>query len=281
VAAASAARREAFFDAAGTFTSALVAPTELGPMLVNAEDVVISRRLFARGRLRELAQLDAALGHLQAVGQVRSPAAHAFLDVGANIGSTTLGALKRHGFAYAYAIEPHPANHQLLTLNVAMHELGPRVRSFEIAAADQRSRVTLTMGTPGNFGDYRVAVAPQEEPGITVETETLDALGQHGGLDDAHVGLIWMDVQGSEGHVLAGASALVTRGVPVVLELHPEMLAQRGGFELLEAAAQEHYTHVVDLRGKHHRRRTTRELADIAANIPSGRFTDVLLMRCR
>src|SRR3712207_8527825 len=44
-----------------------------------------------------------------------------------------------------------------------------------------------------------------EQPRIDVETVTLDGLVERGAIDAARTALVWVDVQGHEGRVLAGA----------------------------------------------------------------------------
>ena len=51
-------------------------------------------------------------------------------------------------------------------------------------------------------------------------------LTQLGGQVADAVGLVWIDTEGHEGHVLAGAASLVDRGVPIVLELNGRWLAK-------------------------------------------------------
>src|SRR5205807_5320043 len=75
-----------------------------------------------------------------------------------------------------------------------------------------------------------------------------DKLAAEGVFDADDVTLLWMDIQGHEGHVLRGASALTGRGVPVVMELDPEALGRHGGLELLREVARRDYTHYVSMR---------------------------------
>jgi len=72
--------------------------------------------------------------------------------------------------------------------------------------------------------------------------------------------------------VLEGASALLERGVPAVLELIPRRLE----LDPLEALLARHYTHVVDLREGD--RLPIAELGALAKRYRRG-FTDVLVLR--
>jgi hypothetical protein len=101
-------------------------------------------------------------------------------------------------------------------------------------------------------------------------------------IDPGQVGLLWMDIQGHEGHALAGARMLVTRGVPVVFEFSPEHLQLAGGTDLLLDTVAEHYTHVVDLAGMRRGEQPDFVPAAKARELLSGyvtTFTDVLAIR--
>ena len=58
---------------------------------------------------------------------------------------------------------------------------------------------------------------------------------------------MWIDTQGHEARVLGGATRLLERAPPVVLEYSPSHLAKAGG-QGLEQLVAPHYTHFVDLR---------------------------------
>ena len=60
---------------------------------------------------------------------------------------------------------------------------------------------------------------------------------------------MWLNVQGNEGHVLAGAERLLAGRVPVVIEVWPYGLTRAGGLELLLAAVERHFRAVLELPG--------------------------------
>lgn len=59
-------------------------------------------------------------------------------------------------------------------------------------------------------------------------TATLDSIIPADG-----VGLVWIDTQGHEGHVLSGASQLLASQAPIVLEFWPYGLDQVDGYRLV------------------------------------------------
>jgi FkbM family methyltransferase len=122
------------------------------------------------------------------------------------------------GAAHVHAFEPIPRNLELLARNVALNHLEDRVTVHAAAVSDRIG--TLTFSVPERFwGSSRVAQDGVEQ----VPCTTVDALA----LEPA---LVWIDVEGHESAVLAGALSLAA--VPIVLEHDP---AQQGDLERLHA----------------------------------------------
>ena len=100
--------------------------------------------------------------------------------------------------------------------------------------------------------------------------------------------MLWLDVEGHEGHVLAGAHALTERGVPIVFEFHPRTLEVRGDRQAVHDVAERFYTHFVDLRRSDPERpgrplQPVTELTELAERWLDpelrGHFSDLLLLR--
>ena len=146
------------------------------------------------------------------------------VDVGANIGTTTLDILHQFPGMRGVAFEPDPVNYELLQLNLHANALARRVRSYQLAVGDATGTVTLELADR-NFGDHRIRLS--DRPGahgeqlratIPVECVRLDDV------PDLPVGehtLMYIDVQGYEGHVLAGARRTLSCLPPLVVELWP------------------------------------------------------------
>jgi len=75
--------------------------------------------------------------------------------------------------------------------------------------------------------------------------------------------VVWMDVQGYEGHVLAGAPELIAAGVPVELEFWPYGLGRAGTQpEVFLDQLTEAFARFIDLRDP---ARAARPIAEAAA----------------
>jgi hypothetical protein len=118
---------------------------------------------------------------------------------------------------------------------------------------------------------------------VEVPAFTLDAWVQRLEIDPQDVSFVKVDVQGSELHVLRGASGvLAARHIAWQIEVDPALLARRG-MELgeLYRTLGAHFTHFVDLR-KHVATTRVQPIAAIASRLEyitgaKDSRTDVLL----
>lgn len=179
----------------------------------------------------------------------------AFVDVGANIGTATLVALKRFGAATALALEPHPANLRLLRMNLIANELEERVAVMAVAASDGPGELELEMATH-NIGDHRIRTGAESGRGavdeaaravITVPAVRLDEAVSEAGIGSDEIGLVWIDVQGHEPQVLRGADALIDAAVPILIEYWPYGLTRAGGLDRLHRIISDRFSEVWNL----------------------------------
>ncbi len=276
--------RDEFYRAAGAHTEMILAETRAGRYLVPTWDLKVGLTLFRRGARGEQTLLRRALEVLNDLGLGERLAGSTLLEVGANIGTSCISALLTMPFADAVVLEPHPDNCRVLRANAALNDLHERITILDIAASDHDGTVSLALSGV-NSGGHRVLAADEasRKNVIVVEAFRLDSLVQRGDIDPARIGLWFMDAQGQEGAILAGAATITRAGTPILVEYKPRVLLAAGGLEPFHAAAAEHYTHVLDLasvRGgfSEHDMLPADRLDRIAERYPEG-FTDLLLLR--
>lgn len=259
------------------------ADTDVGRFVFSTHDETVGQLLFSKGGRIEFAVLRRALGVLE--GEGRSDR-QTLLDVGANIGTTTVAALTTHGFERVVAFEPEPENCRLLAANAALNDVLERVIVRRVAVSDREHEIELAID-PANSGGHEILApggtligggAPAGR--IAVPAVRLDDELRRVGVDAADVSLLWLDVQGHEPAVLAGAQRLLATGVPVVAEVVLDRAAGDDGERLVEQLAP-HYTRFLDLRGP--KDRGPGPLADIwgvtgSADPPARPFTDILFL---
>jgi FkbM family methyltransferase len=275
-----------------------------GVYLVRTDDKHIGRSLFIKQSRGEMQVLLRALDTVEALYGSDAVEGKSIIDVGANIGTTALPAILEHGFGLGVAIEPEEENFLLLRLNIALNGLDDRVIALR-QAASSRSGTSELVVKHGQSGKHWIASegakdrVRDEDEVVQVETVTLDELALEGVFDPDLTGMLWIDVEGHEGHVLEGATALTSRGVPIVLEWHPRALERFGDRGSIEAIAERDYTHFAGMRsdpiddGPRFWLRPVQQLGEYAERFlrtsgpkehptkaeGSEKFTDILILR--
>jgi FkbM family methyltransferase len=254
-------------------TPALAVDSDGMRLFVLTRDRVVGVATFCEARPFELEYLDRAAAALADAGHdVRG---RRFVEVGANIGTTTVPMVMRVGAAGGLAIEPEPQNARLLRVNLAANDLLNRVHTLTAAVADREGVLPLSLAAD-NLGDHRLATGADTGPTIDVAAVTLDGLVERGAIDAAETALVWVDVQGHEGRVLAGARRLREAGVPFVCEFTPDALRRAGDLDrFLEHASA--FRAVVDVRAGG-ASRPAHAVREVARSYAAGRFTDLLLL---
>jgi FkbM family methyltransferase len=266
--------RELYFRAARRFTPELLAEDAGLRFHVRTADRAMGMRTYAAGP-PERRTLRAAVEAMRAQADPSWPDGGTLLEVGANIGTTTVVALAEEGFGAAICFEPLPENHDLLLRNLAENGLGERARVFRRVLSDRSGDVEFEV-SPTNSGDGRVRVGSANGGGsdafgesgratVTVPAVPLDELVGAGEVDLGGVALAWLDVQGHEGHVLRGARTLVGSDVPVVVELWPYGLRRAGGVDALAELVRANYSGIVDLSEPSGPPRSAGEIDDLIA----------------
>ncbi|MGH6816768.1 MAG: FkbM family methyltransferase [Hyphomicrobiaceae bacterium] len=185
-------------------------------LFVDPRDDKIAFRLL-RGRPWQRDILDTAVAVLQTAGALRS--GRWFVDVGANIGTQTIYALKSGAFAHALAVEAEAGNFRLLQRNVAANALERHVRPVNAAASHSRRDVVLTLNRK-NFGGHSLEPDRIKRPSstATVRALPLDDILVAEDIAVSDMGLVWIDVEGHETAVLQGMQRLRAAAVPIVFE---------------------------------------------------------------
>jgi FkbM family methyltransferase len=154
-----------------------------------------------------------------------------FLDVGANWGYFTLIAAHSVGAAgRVLSLEPDPRLFKRLTECLVSNSL-TQVTALPVAAGAEAATLSLSGydEKSDNFGLSRIAGAGAAE-GVefSITARAIDDILDDAGIHD--VDLLKMDIEGYEGFALAGMknSLAAHRIKRIILELHPEQLAEHG-----------------------------------------------------
>lgn len=206
--------------------------TRNGNLTFNTRDYVLGKHLFVDRHY----EFESIQNVLSIVGETRRPlykSSSIFVDVGANIGTIAIALMRSGQFRKGLAFEPGPYNFSLLTRNVEQNQLQNVIECHNLALSSEEGTGTLELAAD-NFGDHRIRL--REVPGyfkeerrktVEVVVRPLDRVLDQSLRKD--VALIWLDIQGHEGHFLAGAEATIQDARPALfMEFWPYGLARSG-----------------------------------------------------
>lgn len=161
-----------------------------------------------------------------------------FIDIGANIGTHLVFALKEAGFREGFGVEPDTNNYRLLVCNVLLNGLEGRTSLFNIALSDDVGWAELELAN-GNFGDHRIRSTIGEYALSFGESErrSYKVPRTHAGRWITDVGpdlnctLTWVDTQGHEGNIFRCFLGAQSYAPPryLVAEFWPYGLERSGG----------------------------------------------------
>lgn len=163
----------------------------------------------------------------------RNPSGGMYIDVGANIGLTTIP-IAQNPAVKCIAIEPEPSNFRNLVTNIAENCRHDNVETLQMAAFSCATTVTLEL-SPDNLGDHRLRLLRSAGKLQEDQRKTIDVRGAP--LDDIVESFrrplaIKVDTQGAEPFVLEGGQKIFDHADLVIIEFWPYGMAQmRGDFE--------------------------------------------------
>lgn len=191
--------------------------------VIETKDKGTGRMLFLTGE-QDFWKMQVALTILQREGV---PQPSHLIDVGANIGTIVIPAIRRGLFKTGTAIEAHPNNVRLLLANIALNEVNALITVLHRAIGNESGKQIHLREIENDSSTHFIA-----DDGIPVHSLRLDDL------TFPAQSLLWMDIEGYEGHALAGAKSLLSSGIPLVSEFNPEFLAKAGGLEAFKHALE-------------------------------------------
>lgn len=150
------------------------------------------------------------------------------IDIGAHVGYYTMLAARAVGpTGMVYAFEPDESNYSLLIKNIEINGYS-NVVALNQAVSNYLGHSTLVK-SPWHSGIHHIDYGDQNQTnGVQVETTTIDSFLES--LGSPVVGLVKIDVEGSEERVLDGMWSLLKQSdeLNLVLEFHPLLLERAG-----------------------------------------------------
>ena len=192
-------------------------------------DKVISQEIFTQSEF-DLSKLYQVLEILKRDYEINK-----IYDIGANIGTICIPAVKRGLVQKAIGIEPEPQNYKLLKMNIILNNLENNIKIYNTALSSENEKTMLMELSTDNSGDHRIRTDQvgddvydeKKRKTIDVSSKTFDSMFPT--INRKH-DLIWIDTQGHEAKILSGANNLITSGAPVVMEFWPYALKRSNSF---------------------------------------------------
>jgi FkbM family methyltransferase len=181
-----------------------------------------------------------------------------FVDVGANIGLTTIPVAANSGIS-CFGFEPDPANFHYLQNNVMVNCPHANVQLFNLALFDSTGSLDFQLSV-SNKGDHRLcrdpaagALGERQWPVTRVPTARLDDVLPLCRSDDAGPIAAKIVAQGAEAQIVAGGHRVLSHAGAMVVEVYPYAIERlRGDLAALLHFCTVHFTWGALTMGEHH-----------------------------
>jgi FkbM family methyltransferase len=213
----------------------------------STDDWIIGRSLYVKGGWDD-EFLECAVELLRERSKGCSLSKGTFVDIGANIGTTTIQALHRYQARRAIAVEPSPRCLPYLYSNLAANRLASRCDVVEAALSDRLGEVAFQVGE-NNSGAGQVVKNDGTQDHI-VKSKPLDQVIDSLNVAFDELALVWVDTEGHEYRVLSGAEKVIAAGTPIVIEFWPHQLRENGDYELLLEMLASKIGEIIDIRAR-------------------------------
>lgn len=245
--------------------------TANGLLSVSNKDWLMGKHLFVQ-REFEIGFIENSIEFLRSEGWLREEINNTVLDIGANLGMIGIALVEKGFFEKAIAFEPSPNSFRLLEKNVRQNSFGEKIKCFNIALSSENTTLEFEIAAD-NSGDNRVKLTSengkrreQKRDTIEIEAKTFDRfLVDHLEIDESTIDLIWLDIQGHEGHFFKGAeNFLKQRKMPCVSEFWGYGI-KRAGMTRNEYCAilETVFTHFYHYNGKDFELREVAEIKNL------------------
>jgi len=169
------------------------------------------------------------------------------LDVGANVGLTSIPRAVLGYFHRIHAFEPEPRNFACLVAGVEASGVDGKIVCHEAAVGRRPGEMWLAISE--GIAKHHVMSTPGSNS-VRVPIVSLDDWASNNNIDPRAIGFVKTDTQGFEPHVLAGASSLLA--VPNIawqMEVHPGLMSHGGSsIEEFVELVERHFKAYIDFR---------------------------------
>jgi len=153
------------------------------------------------------------------------------VDLGANIGLTSIWLYQHYGCEKIVAVEPDPSNASLARRNFMNN--GINVKLIEAAVGPTDGTVAFDVSRESNIGQV-VQIRDRVKNGKQVKMISMNTLLANFSKDEI-LDLVKMDIEGGEQQLLSGDLAWLSRTKSMIVEFHPCLVDYPGLIKVIEA----------------------------------------------
>ena len=168
-----------------------------------------------------------------------------FIDVGANIGTVCISAIKDKLFKNCIAFEPNDKIFNVLKANILINNLTKSIESYDFCLADKNRDNLFFSEHKSNFGDNKFN-KKKSKKSINFPRDKVKTLNSFYNKVNPKNTLIKIDVQGFEINVILGAKKFIKRGTPIVIELDKHIWKNKKINSFIKLITK-NYSYFVDL----------------------------------
>ncbi len=188
-------------------------------MLVHPHDKTIGVAIRRSGAYQRQ-ELLAAVKAVEAKHGVGTGGTRVFLDIGANIGTHSVYALKSGSFDRGIAVEPEARNLSLLRKNLAINGMADSVTVVPCGASDAVGTARLWINED-NLGAHSIIQPKYGAEHVDIDLRPIDDILTQAGIGFETVRMISIDVEGHEPAAIRGMTRLLEHRPPIMIELNP------------------------------------------------------------
>lgn len=197
-----------------------------------------------------------------------------FVDIGANIGTTTLEATQNENVTNCIAFEPESDNFSILMANIYLNKLHNKIEAHNYAVGE-RDEKTIIVKSPYCSGDNRIrdngtATFDTNDPSTpsNFQQEEIKVVSIDSFLAEkiSDIKFLWIDVQGYELKALKGCQQLISNGKTAIqIEYWPFGLRENNTLDQLNDFIKTKFRYFIDIQEYRSGKKTPRATSEITA----------------
>jgi FkbM family methyltransferase len=184
----------------------------------------IGRKVFRKGHFERQA-VDRLLVILRQRSLLKKDSM--LLEIGGNIGTQTVYFALARAFQGIVSVEPDPRNFRLLEQNIRQNSLMDTVRLVNCAAGEAGGEIDFFLNS-ANHGKSSAIRQSATDQKISVPVQPVTGILDGLGIDQAAIGLVWMDIEGYEPVACRSMLPLLSRRTPLYMEFTPLFYGPEG-----------------------------------------------------